>query len=147
MELVTAKARGVVTAGALAFGLLVAGGIGAAQAGVAECQALIDVVRIDLNGTVGGTDCAGVFIADSKPRNTMCDNLNWKLDNASEKLNSLHLADAEKQLTDFIDRVIDLSTPKNNGKVKMTDGEFTTVADLLNDADAARNCVSTLLIQ
>jgi len=135
--------RGAILAGAAALGFAMFGGLGTAQAGVEMCQLRIDVVEADLNLTADGNDCAGVVIGGNNIDRT-CASLNSKLDSASRKLDEVKLEDAYVDLSNFVDKVLDLDTPNAKGETKIADGS-TPVDQLIVDAEAARDCVGGLL--
>jgi len=98
---------------------------------VTECHSAIQVVRGDL---------AGVVIGGNNPDQTRA-SLDSKLTGADLKLDEAKLFDASTKLTDFRQTS---ATLQSQGK--LTDGT-TTVAQLLQDADAAIACVQSLINQ
>lgn len=138
--------RGAALAGALALGLIFAGGIGTAQAGIAECQSLIGVVKVDLNGSYDpyDKDCSGVDIG-GRNQDKSCASLNSKLDTATRKLNEMKPEDAFWALYDFVAKIETMNVPNAKGETKIADGDYTTVEGLISDGAAARDCVYDLV--
>lgn len=98
---------------------------------VTECHSAIQVVRGDL---------AGVVIGGNNPDQTRT-SLDSKLTGADLKLDQAKFFDASTKLTDFRQSA---ATGQSQGK--LSDGT-TTVAQLLQDADAAIACVQSLINQ
>jgi len=98
---------------------------------VTECHAAIQVVRGDL---------AGVVVGGNNPDLTRA-SLDSKLTGADLKLDQGKFFDAATKLSDFRQSA---ATLQSQGK--LSDGT-TTVAQLLQDADAASACVQSLLSQ
>ena len=98
---------------------------------VDECQGLIDIVGVTLDGAeIGGRN----------PGRTLA-GLESKLDGASMKVSQAKFADAIGKMTDFSYKVQDMAVPNRKGETKI-DAE--SADDLVDGANDAIGCIDSL---
>jgi len=137
MEFGHFKLRGAALAGAMALGLVLAGGAGTAKAETFdECQGSIATVGFELDDVT--------FVGHGNDE----DGIRRTLDNASNKLSLAKFADAIQKLEDARTKLVEL---RDAAKPKIADATpddgIDDIQEVLNAIDAAIACIDALALQ